>query len=273
MSQSTTTSPSPPPANQPTQEAAEEASPPTDATPLSVKRSGSWSIHLRPLLVSFWKWLWCAGSRESRPANAAQKLKRSMRVTAKSRYNAAVRLQRQGKFAFFTIVVLSLGLILIPLAQNSGVMLSLPSPVLNMFQVFLAVAVLVYSVSIGTARYDLRAEVLTQCGDKVKDLLREMDKDQEAWDSIPSERLEKYQTRYSAAVTLSENHSRGDYHLARLEMREDHLLTGFHRLGVFLAAHLSRISGFLLPTLMLLAEVTILLEMLGVTEILTPYLQ
>jgi ABC-type multidrug transport system permease subunit len=91
----------------------------------------------------------------------------SMRVTAKCRYNAAVRLQWQGKFAFFTTTVLSLGLIFIPLIQTAGVELAFGASFLNMMQIFLAVAILVYSVVIRTARYDVREETLTECGDKL----------------------------------------------------------------------------------------------------------
>jgi hypothetical protein len=97
------------------------------------------------LIDTLWRWFWCTGAREREVKDAADKLQMSMRVTAKSRYNAAVRLQRQGKFSFFTTVIFSLGLILIPLLQNAGVPLALKPTVLNMMQVFLAVAVLVYS--------------------------------------------------------------------------------------------------------------------------------
>ena len=42
--------------------------------------------------------------------------------------------------------------------------------------IFLAVSVLVYSVVIGTAKYEVRAEGLTQCGDKLKELNRELNR-------------------------------------------------------------------------------------------------
>ncbi|MCI4411931.1 MAG: hypothetical protein JHC38_09710 [Thiotrichales bacterium] len=57
---------------------------------------------------------------------------------------------------FFTTTVLSLGLIFIPLIQTAGVELAFGASFLNMMQIFLAVAILVYSVVIGTARYDVR---------------------------------------------------------------------------------------------------------------------
>lgn len=60
--------------------------------------------------------------------------------------------------------------------QNSGISLAFESNVLNMMSIFLAVSVLVYSVVIGTAKYEVRAEGLTQCGDKLKELNRELNR-------------------------------------------------------------------------------------------------
>lgn len=120
----------------------------------------------------FIDWLFCLGERERPVKDAAEKLQMSMRTTAKCRYNASVRLQHQGKFAFFTTTVLSLGLVFIPLMQNAGVPLAFESNVLNMMQIFLGVSVLVYSVVIGTARYEIRSTQLNECGDKIKELIR-----------------------------------------------------------------------------------------------------
>lgn len=220
----------------------------------------------------FWCWLWCIGARERSVADVGEKLKASMRLTAKSRYNAAVRLQRQGKYAFFTTIVLSLGLIFLPLAQVSGLPLAFSVGVLNMVEVFLAVAVLVYSVVIGTARYELRAEVLTECGDKLKELIREMDREREAKGGVSPTLLGKYQTRYSDIVTDSENHTRSDYRLAILEMRQDHFITGFPRWWFVVSVILSRSMAYLLPTLMILGELIFIIDMLGATTILAPFL-
>ena len=125
-------------------------------------------------------WLFSRGQRERAVKDASDKLQMSMRTTTKCRYNAAVRLQHHGRYSFFTTTVLSLGLVFIPLIQNAGVPLAFKPNVLNMMQIFLGVAVLVYSVVIGTARYDMRSSQLTECGDKLKELVRSLEKDREA---------------------------------------------------------------------------------------------
>ena len=95
--------------------------------------------------------------------------------------------------------------------QTSGVKLAFESNVLSMMQIFLAVAVLVYFVVIGTARYEVRAETLTECGDKLKELIRAIDKDRKVNEKFSDVDLTTYQDRYSDIVTDTENHSRSDY--------------------------------------------------------------
>ena len=219
-----------------------------------------------------WNWLWCLGARERPSRDALDKLHTSMRTTAKSRYNAAVRLQRQSKFAFFTTTAFSLGLILMPLLQSTEIPLAYPPAVYSAMQVFLAVAVLVYSVIIGTARYDIRAENLTECGDKLKQLIRELDRYRDPGAAITDDALANYYTRYSDIVTDSENHLRSDYHLAALEMRNDYFVTGFPWVKTLVTAHFSRSTAYVIPTLMMLVELFFVADSLGVTCVLTTHL-
>lgn len=224
------------------------------------------------IIRKMWCWLFSLNERE-RPVNdAAEKLQMSMRVTAKCRYNAAVRLQRQGNFAFFTTTALSLGLIFVPLMQTSGVKLAFNTNVLSMMQIFLAVAVLVYSVVIGTARYEVRAETLTECGDKLKELIRAIDKDREINGQFTNDDLTNYQARYSDIVTDTENHDRSDYGLATLEMEKDYFYTGLYRLKIYLRSHIHRLIPFILPIILLVAEVTFITDMVGATSVLPKYL-
>lgn len=223
-------------------------------------------------IKNIWIWLFSLGERERPVKDAAEKLQMSMRVTAKCRYNAAVRLQRQGKFAFFTTTSLSLGLIFVPLMQTSGVKLAFESNVLSMMQIFLAVAVLVYSVVIGTARYEVRAETLTECGDKLKELIRAIDKDREVNEKFSDDDLTTYQDRYSDIVTDTENHTRSDYGLATLEMDRDYFYTGLYRLKLYLGSHFHRLIPFILPIVLLATEVTFITDMMGATSVLPEYL-
>lgn len=223
--------------------------------------------------MKFLDWLLCRGPREREVKDASEKLQMSMRTTAKCRYNAAVRLQHHGKYSFFTTTVLSLGLVFIPLMQNAGVPLAFKANVLNMMQIFLGVAVLVYSVVIGTARYDMRSSQLTECGDKLKELIRSLEKDREAGGgTIAADQLANYQKHYSDIVTDVENHERNDYRFAVMEMINDYFVCGLPRLKLYVEAHAVRTFGFVLPTLLMLMEIVFITDMMGATEILTPFL-
>lgn len=224
-------------------------------------------------MKKFISWVFGGGKQERDLLDAADKLQLSMRTTAKCRYNASVRLEQHGRFSFFTTTVLSLGLIFIPLMQNAGVPLAYKANVLNMMQIFLAVAVLVYSVVIGTARYDMRSTQLTECGDKLKELIRELDKEREASKGVISKDiLTSFQVRYSAIVTDVENHIRNDYRLATLEMKKDYFVKGFPRLVLYMEAQASRTFAYILPVFLMLVEVVFITDMMGGTNILTPYL-
>ena len=225
------------------------------------------------LAKQLFMWATAGKVRDRALKDASEKLQMSIRTTAKCRYNASVRLQSQGKFSFFTTTALSLGLIFIPLMQNSGVPLAFEASVLNMMQIFLAVAVLVYSVVIGTARYDMRAEQLTECGDKLKELTRKMDKERlSSGGTITAESLGSFQSHYSDIVTDVENHVRNDYRFASLEMMNDFFITGLPRLQLYLTAQIVRFLPYILPLTLMLMEVIFISDMMGRTEIFTPYL-
>ena len=229
---------------------------------------------MRDTAKKLWRWSLCLNERERTVNDAAEKLQMSMRTTAKCRYNAAVRLQHQSKYAFFTTTFLSLGLVFIPLIQNAGVTLAFKPNVLNMMQIFLGVAVLVYSVVMGTARYEIRSTQFTECGDKLKGLIRELDKEREKSvdGKISTEVLEEFQTRYSDIVTDVENHNRNDYRFATLEMVRDYFITGIPRIKLYAKANLVRGFGFILPSILIAIELIFITDMMGATSILTRYL-
>lgn len=229
---------------------------------------------MRDIVSKFCRWAFNLNGRERTEKNATEKLKITMRVTANCRYNGAKRLDYHRKFTFFTTTFLSLGLVFIPLIQNTGVSLAFKPSVLNMMQIFLAVAALVYSVVIGTARYDIRAAKLTECADKLKELNRKLEKETEdAVDNkVSGEVLARFQTDYSNTLAQVENQSQDDYIFAMLDMKRDYIITGLPRLKLYLEAYLRRWSGFILPLMLLGIELVFISDMMGVSSFLTEYL-
>ncbi|MFQ2823424.1 SLATT domain-containing protein [Aeromonas allosaccharophila] len=226
------------------------------------------------MINSILSWLFSLKPIEKTVVDPADKLLNSMRVTARCRFNASVRLQRQSNFSFFTTTILSLGLIFIPLVQNSDISLAFSPKALNMLQIFLAVAVLVYSVINSTARYEIRSQTLNECGDKIKELIRELRTDiKQSSTSGNSIDLNDYHEKYNAISTDSENHTRVDFSLASLEMKEDYCITGTPRIYHQIRAFLSYCIPYIVPFLFISFEAIFILDMLGVTKIISPHLK
>ncbi|HHQ4483627.1 TPA: SLATT domain-containing protein [Aeromonas veronii] len=212
-------------------------------------------------------WLFSLQQEEKDESDPAKKLLNSMRITAKCRFNAAVRLLSVNSYSFITTTVLSLGLIFIPLYQSSGLPVPYSDKVLSMLQIFLAVAVLVYSVIIGTSKYELRASKLDKCGVDIKVLIRKLRNDIcESKASGVSINLEKYHNKYHVISSESENHSRLDYLQAILDTRSDFDITGIKRAYLYLKMNISKIKIYILPTTMMLFEILFILDIIGITE-------
>ncbi|MGZ3814849.1 MAG: SLATT domain-containing protein [Mucilaginibacter sp.] len=220
-----------------------------------------------------WNWVFSLTPREANPANEAERLNATMKTTAVNRYNASNRLKWQGKIAFATTTILSLGLIFIPLMQLANVPLALKGEVLNAIQIFLAVSILVYSVIIGTARYDVRSEQLNDCGDKLKELIRELRREQEAaGDKLDKETIRNLQIRYSAITTDVENHTRNDYRLTLLQTEDMYKITGTVRLWMWIQYWAFSIIQHIPSICLLIVELIFILDMFGATKIFSPFL-
>lgn len=225
-------------------------------------------------IIKLYSWFFSLNPVEKDIQDPVQKILNGMRITSKCRYNASIRIRRQSQFSFLATTLLSLGLILVPLLENSDIKLAFTSKVLNMLQIFLAVAVLVYSVINATARYETRSEALNECGDKIKDLIRNLRREvSEGKTSGVSVDLTKYNERYHDISTDAENHTRVDFMLASLEMRTDYCHTGIVRLFMYLRAGVLYFIPYFIPLVMLTGEFIFVTDMLSATSVFTPFLK
>jgi len=212
-------------------------------------------------------WLFSRFPREKDRANETERLDVTMKTTAVNRYNASDRLKAQGKFTFFTTTTLSMGLIFIPLMQLADVHLALPDRILNAIQIFLAFAVLVYSIVIATARYDLRSDQLTGCGDNIKELIRELRREKEAaGGQVAKDKLAELQGRYAAITTDVENHTRNDYRLTILQLPELYTITGIVRGWTWMLFWLAYAAQFISSVVLIAIELAFILEVFGITS-------
>jgi len=189
----------------------------------------------------------------------SDKLAYNMKVTAKNRYHASSRIEWEKKVNFFTNIFLSLGLIFIPLLQNAGIDVLFKNSVLNMMQIFLAVSVLVFSIINSMSNYEVRAEKLRECADGIRDLIREfrgLDKQ--------SIELKMYTEKYNNIVKTCENHTPIDYIKTKFELRDNFKITGLRWIRLKLEYILFRNIPFLASILLVIFELSFILQMLGV---------
>ncbi|MGE6246869.1 SLATT domain-containing protein [Psychrobacter proteolyticus] len=226
------------------------------------KQNDSFSLGCKKIF----QWVFSTQLEEREEEDPAKKLLNSMRITAKCRFNASVRLTRISKYSFLTTTILSLGLIFIPLYQYSGLSIPYSTEVLSMLQIFLAVAVLVYSVVNATAKYDLRAQALDDCGISIKRLVRKLRtaiSQYEANNQIIN--LEKYHEKYHIIASEPENHTGVDYILAVLDTPSDFNITGLKRFLLYIRAYFTYSLPYIIPTSMMTFEVLFILDMLKIT--------
>jgi hypothetical protein len=132
----------------------------------------------------------------------------------------------------------------------------------------------VYSVINATAHYETRAEALNECGDKIKDLIRNLRREvAESSASGVIVNLANYNQRYDDVSTDAENHGRVDFIFGTLEMSEDYKYTGILRIYMYIKAVILYVIPYIIPTLLLVGEVIFITDMLGATTVFTPYVQ
>lgn len=198
----------------------------------------------------------------ARPRTEAEKLLLRMRISQKCRYNASVRLRRSYRFRLFTSMMFAVGLMIIPLLQNSPIQLGFSASVMAMAQVLLAVGILVFTVIAGKAGFEIRADRLNQEGDALKEISRRLTRYLAANASI---RLEDYHHEYASLTSGKESHSRSDYLLARVEMNEDFPMWPGKRVLLRALLLVSTLSNYIIPLVLILMEVAFISDMLTLT--------
>jgi len=182
-------------------------------------------------------------------------------MAATCRYLASARLKHIGTFSSHTTTILSLGLIFLPLMQSAGLQLSFPERLLGIIQIFLAVAVLVFSVINTQGRYSLRAEKMNQCGDKIKEIQRCLSSDIK---NKGDPNYDFYHLKYLDIEVDAENHSRNDYMFAKLNLSSIYSLSGYKRFYTVIFAYMGKAISFTGPFLMVCMVFLIILDALKI---------
>jgi hypothetical protein len=113
-------------------------------------------------------------SEASHTFDAYDKLKENTNTVMKSYYAASDRLSFHNLVSQWTLSILSLGLIVIPLLTVTKMSLRYSQNVIDFTSISLAVAILMLSLLIGANNYAARGYKMYQSGLEFNDLLRDM---------------------------------------------------------------------------------------------------
>lgn len=199
---------------------------------------------------------------------SARRLQRAIRASAHAHSFAGIRLHGKERAWQATLVLLALGLVLLPLLQNAGVALALAPGLLNLIQVFLAVAVLTGVVLQGSANYALRGRMHSECAERLSEIAHEFDKVCEdlGTGAMPSHILDEFRVRHSDALRNIEAPVHDDHRQSRRAMASDYQLDPASRLRLALESASSRLLSLALPLLLLLVEALLLANALGASH-------
>lgn len=148
--------------------------------------------------------------------------------TSKTRFNASERLRRHSKWSTYTVVIISLVLILISLMQAYGLGKNINNDLVTLIQIFSTIAVLVYSLLIDRNDYSNLAEKMYSCATQLGELKQKIypylnqPHDQDAYDLF----RDSYYSILKLFETHSKNYSSSDHIRARLVMPENYNING-----------------------------------------------
>lgn len=101
-------------------------------------------------------------------------LRNRTKITTRSRYRASERLERHHKLSQWTVSLISVALVFIPLVQVFGIPTGFEVIYLNATQATLAILVLVYSLLLGQESFISRAQAMHRNGIELGRLSRKM---------------------------------------------------------------------------------------------------
>ncbi|MEX0297079.1 SLATT domain-containing protein [Pseudomonas putida] len=159
-------------------------------------------------------------------------LYKKMDATSKTRFHASRRLRLHAKLSTYTVVVLSLVLILVSLMQAYDLGENIKRKEVVLLQVFASIAVLVYSLLIEKNDFSNRSEKMYSCASKLGELKQKAHPFKQGA-NFDQAKYDVCWKDYHDVLKLYETHSnndfRGDYLRAKLEMPEDYVIKGWDK--------------------------------------------
>jgi hypothetical protein len=178
-----------------------------------------------------------------------ENLYKKIDATSKTRFHASRRLKLHSKLSTHTVVIISLGLILISLLQAYDLGSNIDSKLVALVQVFSAIAVLVYSLLMERNDYSNLSEKMYSCAAKLGELKQRVYP--HLGQQFKQDSYDELRKDYHSILKLFETHSnsdfRADYFRAKLEMPENYKIEGLEwwRTKIYIAfSHILAFSSY-----------------------------
>jgi hypothetical protein len=144
---------------------------------------------------------------------------RRVQFTCKMRYNAARRLKTYHLFSQITPAFISIGLVVIPLANLLGFNKGYSPEYVDLMQIVFAVTLLAYSLLLGIGNFSARAERMHACGMDLGRIARKLFPLRKIEDSsVLDEKYESISNDYYECLEKHENHTHIDYLAAKHDL-------------------------------------------------------
>lgn len=145
--------------------------------------------------------------------NRLHELLRRTKITTKSRYRASERLELHHKLSQWTVSLISVALVFIPLVQTFGISAGVEAIYLNATQATLAVLVLVYSLLLGQENFISRSQAMHRNGVELGRFARKL---AGKGDAVSDDEYSLLAEEYYNILEKYENHKPIDYLYTRL---------------------------------------------------------
>lgn len=151
--------------------------------------------------------------------DAYEKLSDNAYIVYKCYFSMSRRLAMMNVFSQWTLSLLSIGLIIIPLLMVTKMHVRYEQNIVDFASITLAVAVLVFSLLIAGNNYTVRADRAHTAGLELNDIVRDM-----RFHSKDADRMShytKFEQRYSDILKRYENTEQIDYLQAKISINKD----------------------------------------------------
>jgi hypothetical protein len=152
-------------------------------------------------------------------SDAYEKLSDNVYIVYKGYFCMSRRMAAMNVFSQWTLSLLSVGLIIIPLLTVTKMTLRYDQNVIDFASITLAVAVLTFSLLIAGNNYAVRSERAHTCGLELNEVLREMRFHAKDLDRM--KHYQRFENAYSSILRRYENTEQIDYYQAKISIKKD----------------------------------------------------